>query len=176
MENRWVKEGVNQKEMGRAKLSMGNGKWMCRIEDMFVDRQHMATSNIHVAAVKFAMLIHGGNGVISLCAGLYNTALLPVKACRILVYRPKSTKRESLCLSRPNLQLTTSIDRLQLEPNETHTRTHGSRHSTPARIFARNKAERLRPAEMGEKMTVSLAFRGLSRDHHLERDLPNDDT
>lgn len=58
----------------------------------------------------------------------------------------------------------------------THTRTHGSRHSTPARIFARNKAERLRPAEMGEKMTVSLAFRGLSRDHHLERDLPNDDT
>lgn len=46
MENRWVKEGVNQKEMGRAKLSMGNGKWMCRIEDMFVDGQHMATSNI----------------------------------------------------------------------------------------------------------------------------------
>lgn len=67
-------------------------------------------------------------------------------------------------------------DRLQLEPNETHTRTHGSRHSTPARIFARNKAERLRPAEMGEKMTVSLAFRGLSRGHHLERDLFNDDT
>lgn len=96
MENRWVKEGVNQKEMERAKLSMGMVIGMCRIEEMFVDGQHMATSNIHVAAVKFAMLIHGGNGVISLCAGLYNTALLPVKACRILVYRPESTKREAL--------------------------------------------------------------------------------
>lgn len=73
MENRWVKEGVNEEKWREVAFS-GNGKWMCRIEEMFVDRQHMATSNIHVAAVKFAMLIHGGNGVISLCAGLYNTA------------------------------------------------------------------------------------------------------
>lgn len=65
MEKRWVKEGYNQKKW--RERSMGMVKWMCRIEEMFADRQHMATSNIHAAAVEFAMLIHGGNGVISLC-------------------------------------------------------------------------------------------------------------
>lgn len=51
-------------------------------------------------------------------AGIYNTALLPVQACRI--HRPEPTKRESLSV--PS-ELTSYYidDRFELEPNETHT-------------------------------------------------------
>lgn len=93
--------------------------------------------------------------------------LLPTKLVEINSLR--SNRRETLSVSTHSYY----EDRRHIETNA---RTHGYRHSNTRVLERRNKAERLRAAEMGEKMTVSLAFRGLSRVDYLERDLSRHDT